>query len=65
MLPYAHLLSNGTSVPHGTHGVDMPGYHRTHLCSTMRHTYYSSPETIGHLSKTELNLTYFLFLHQP
>ena len=39
MLPYAHFLINGTSIPHGTHGVDMTGYYRTHIFSAMRHTY--------------------------
>ena len=39
MLPYSHLLSNGKSVLHGTHGVDTPGDYRTHVCSEIRHTY--------------------------
>ena len=39
MLPYAHLLSNGKIVSHGTHGVDTPGYFRTHIFSAMRHAY--------------------------
>ena len=40
MLPCAHLLSNEKSVPHGTHGVDIPGCYRTCICLEMRHTYY-------------------------
>ena len=40
MLPYTHFISNLTSVPNVTHGVDMPGYYRTHIFLEMTHTYY-------------------------
>ena len=40
MLLYTHFLSNGTRIPHVTHGVDMPGYYFTYIFSEMTHTYY-------------------------
>ena len=40
MLTYTRFISNGTSVPHVTHGVDMPGFYCTHILSEMRHAYY-------------------------
>ena len=40
MLMYTHLLSNGTSVPHGTHVVDMPGCNCMLFLSAMIIAYY-------------------------
>ena len=40
MLPCAHFLSNGTSVPYVTHGVDMPGFYHTRICPKMKLAYY-------------------------
>ena len=36
MLLYEYSISNGESVPHGTHGVDVSRYYRTHICSEIR-----------------------------
>ena len=37
MLPYTNFLNNGTRIPHGTYGMDTPGYYRKHIFLAMIH----------------------------